>query len=87
MKLIRGIARHGVTGNKSTCGSRRRQVVLDPPVLSDSLWYEGRDREAWSRDLTRAREANGYLNSCRSPALKRVIPADKLPAEGAATEL
>lgn len=52
--------------------------------VSDSLWHEGRDIEAWLRIL-RGQKANGYLNSCRSPALKHVIPADKLPTEGPAT--
>lgn len=58
----------------------QRQLVLDLRVLSDSLWYEGRDMEAWPRIL-RGQKANGFLNSCRSMALKHVIPVDKLPTE------
>lgn len=64
------------------CGAQRR-VVLGLCLLSDSLWHEGRDMKACPRIL-RGQKANGYLNSCRSQALKHVIPVDKLPTEGLA---
>ncbi len=61
----------------------RRQVFLDLRRVTDSLWHEGRDTEAWPVIL-KGTKANGYLNSCRSQALKHVIPVDKLPTEGLA---
>lgn len=64
------------------CGAQR-QVVLDLCLLSDSLWHEGRDMKACPRIL-RGQKANGYLNSCRSLALKHAIPVDKLLTEGLA---
>lgn len=57
------------------------QVVLDLRSVSDSLWHEGRNTEDWPMIL-RGEKTNGYLNSCRSQALKHVIPVDKLPTEG-----
>lgn len=56
------------------------QLVCNLHVMTDSLWHERRDVEAWPWIL-RGQEANGHLKSCRSQTGKHVSRVDKLPSE------